>query len=315
MKKTVKARFAGFLALAIACCGSLATASLAMAQVQVQVQLPGQSRRDNFSTASYDRMRAWARELDQLASQANRRAQADQAGYRGFRRDSNFLASIRDFSRHVSQFRARMDTYRTRPWNVDDELNQLLPEARNVQRRIERARFVDASTRRDWNHVVDVLNQMLNEYRTAGWNRDGRWGRDGRYGDGRDRRPNAYPDTRGNEGYNDPNAVSRYSTDLRQLAQELDERAARVAQMSDRYGSRYGTSSDLRRFSDEARDFRNAVESRQITQSELRSRVNRLLEEAQTAHAEISRSRVPSDVAADWDGIVQVLNRMRDLVA
>jgi hypothetical protein len=308
MKKTVKARYAGFLALALACCGTFVTTAVAQAQV------PGRYRRDTVSRASYDRMHEWARELDQLASLANRQAQADQAGYRGFRRDSNFLASIRNFSRRVSQFRARMDTYRTSPWNVDDELNRLLQDARNVQNRIERARFADARTRRDWNRVVDVLNQMINEYRTPGWNRGGRYG-DGRYRRGNPNAPgNAYPDTRSNDGYYDPNGSSRYSTDLRQLAQELDERATRVAQMADRYGSRYGSSSELRLFSDEARAFRTAVEGRQFSQTELRTRINRLLQEAQTAHDEISRSRISQDVATEWDGIVRVLDRMRSLV-
>jgi hypothetical protein len=299
MKKTVKARYAGFLALALACCGWLATASVAQAQVQ------GRYRRNTVSNASYERMRQWARELDELAEHANEQAQADQAGYRGFRRDTNFLKSIDHFSRRAREFRSKMDSYRTRPWNVDDEIEHLLRDAREVQKRLRRARFADSHTREDWNQVVDLLNRTLNEYRTSGRYRDGR------YGDGRDR---GYPDTRSNDGYYDPNASSRYSTDLRQLAQELDERAARVAQLTDRYGSRYGSSSELRRFSDEARDFRSAVENRQFSQSELRARINRLLQEAQSAHDEISRSRVSSDVAAEWDGIVRVLDRMRDLV-
>ncbi|HEV8232603.1 MAG TPA: hypothetical protein VGQ75_09670 [Thermoanaerobaculia bacterium] len=309
MKKTVKARYAGFLALALACCGWLATASVAQAQVQ------GRYRRNTVSNASYERMRQWARELDELAEHANEQAQADQAGYRGFRRDTNFLKSIDHFARRAREFRSKMDSYRTRPWNVDDEIEHLLRDAREVQKRLRRARFADSHTREDWNQVVDLLNRTLNEYRTSGRYRDGR----GRYGDGRyrgspDTRGNNYPDTRSNDGYYDPNGPSRYSTDLRQLAQELDERAARVAQMTNRYGSRYGSSSELRRFSDEARNFRVAVEGRQFSQTELRSRINRLLQEAQSAHDEISRSRVSSDVAAEWDGIVRVLDRMRDLV-
>jgi hypothetical protein len=313
MKKTVKARYVGFLALALACCGWLATTSIAQAQIQVQVQ--DRSRRgDTLSRASYDRMRGWARELERLAEHANEQAQADQAGYRGFRRDTNFLRSIDHFAERASEFRGKMDSYRTRPWNVDEEINHLLRDAREVQTRLRRARFADVHTRDDWNQVVNLLNQMLNEYRTPGWSRDGRYG-DGRYRGNRDTRVDTYPDTRRDDGYYDPNGSSRYSTDLRQLAQELDERAARVAQMTDRYGSRYDSTSELRRFSDEARNFRTAVESRQFSQTELRSRINRLLQEAQTAHDEISRSpRISQDVAAEWDGIVRVLDRMRDLV-
>lgn len=300
MKKTVNARYAGLLALALAVCGSLATASDAQAQAQ------GRYRRNTVSNASYERMRQWARELEELASHANQQAQADQAGYRGFRRDTNFLKSIDHFARRAREFRSKMDSSRTRPWNVDEEVEHLLRDAREVQKRLQRARFADRHTAEDWNKVVSLLNQTLNEYRSPGTYRDGRSG-DDRYRPG-------YPDTRSNDGYYDPNGSSRYSTDLRQLAQELDERAARVAQMTDRSGSRYGSSSELRRFSDEARDFRNAVEGRQFSQSELRTRVNRLLQEAQSAHDEISRSRISSDVAAEWDGIVRVLDRMRNLI-
>ena len=291
MKKTVKGRYPGLLALALACCGAFAMTAVADAQVAERY------RRDTLSRASYNRMRQWARELDQVAAYANRQAQADQAGYRGFRRDGNFLASIRNFARHAREFRSRMDTDRTRPWNVDEELARLLRDARNVQRRIERARFVDASTRRDWTRVVDLLNRMIDEYRTP------RRYRDDRYADGRYR--GGYPETDRNDRYYG-------STDLRQLAQELDDRAARVTQITDRYG--YGSFSELRRFSDEAREFRDAVDSRQFSHSELRSRVNRLLQDAQDAHDEISRSRVSSRVATEWDGIVRVLDRMRDLV-
>lgn len=292
MKKTVKARYAGFLALTIACLGWVATAPAAQAQYSERY------RRDVLTNASYDRMRRWARELDQVASYANRQAQADQAGYRGFRRDSNFLKSIDHFARRAREFRAKMDTYRTRPWNVDEEIDHLLRDARNVQKRIERARFVDASTRRDWSRVVDLLNRMLDEYRSgSGYRND-------RYADDRYRRDD--------DRYRDYYA---YSTDLGQLARELEARASRVSQLADRYGGRYGSSSELRRFSDQARDFRNDVEDgRRLSRTQLRSRVNRLLEDARHAHAEINRNRVSSEVAVEWDGIVRVLDRMRALV-
>ena len=297
MNRKVRTRYAGLLALAIASSAFVATSTVAQAQSQSGI------RRDTLSRASYDRMRQWARELDQVATYANRQAQADQAGYRGFRRDTNFLRSIRNFATKTGQFRARMESYRTRPWNVDDELDRLLSDARNVQRRIERARFVDASTRRDWTRVVDLLNRMINEYRYPGDDRDYRYG-NGRYPDGR------YPDVRDNDGYYD----SRYSTDLRQLARELEERAYRMTQLTSRYGNRYGYSSELRRFSDEAREFRNDVDNQQFSRSELRSRVNRLLEDARDAHSEITGNGADATVADEWDGIVRVLDRMRALV-
>lgn len=278
MTKKVRARSAGLLALVLAAGGFVATSTVAGAQYQSGY------RRDSLSTAS-DRMRQWARELDQVASNANRQAQADQAGYRGSRRDGNFLKSIRDFAARTSQFRSKMDSYRTSQWNVDGELDRLVRDARNVQNRIERARFVDASTRRDWTGVVDLLNRMQNEYRYPG------------YASSRD----------------------YYSTsDLRQLARELDERAARMAQLASvsgtRYGTRYGYSSEVRRLSEEARNFRDEIENRNFPRSELRSRVNRLLDDARNAHSEITTVGADSRVTDEWDGIVRVLDRMRNLV-
>jgi hypothetical protein len=296
--KKMKARSAGFLALALACSGMLAMAAPVEAQTRVE--------RRRLTNVSYERMRQWVRELEQLATRANREAQADQAGYRGFRRDSNFLRSIDNFSRRVSQFRARMDTYRTRPWNVDDEIGRLLRDAQNVQNRIERARFVDASTRRDWNQVIVLLHRLNDEYL-------GRDSRDDRYADERYRRDDDY--RRDDGRYDDGRYSDSVDTaNLRRLARDLDESATRVAQLSDRYGSGYGYSSEMRRFSEEARDFRQLVENRTFSRSELRSHVNRLLEEAQDAHSEMSRTRVASDVASEWSRVVQVLDRMRDLV-
>jgi hypothetical protein len=305
MKKTLKARSAGFLALAFACCVSLATSSLALAQVQVQVQVPGGYRGDTVSRASYERMRRWARELEELAAHANQQAQADQAGYRGFRRDTNFLKSIDHFARRAREFRLKMDSYRTRPWNVDDEIQHLLRDAREVQTRLRRARFADSHTREDWNQVVDLLNRTLNEYRSPGAYRGGRSG-DDRYRPG-------YPETRRNDGYYDPNESSGYSTDLRQLARELDDRASRAEELASRYN--YGQVSNIRHFSEQARSFRDRVETSRISGSELRSQVNHLLEDAQEAQVELRRTRVSSDLAAEWDGIVRVLTRMRDLAA
>jgi hypothetical protein len=193
-----------------------------------------------------------------------------------------------------------MDSYRTRPWNVDDEIERLIRDAENVQNRIERARFVDASTRRDWNQVIVLLHRLNDEYL-------GRDSRDDRYADGRYR-----DDDYRRDDYRYSDSVD--TANLRRLARDLDESAMRVAQLFDRYGSGYGYSSEMRRFREEARDFRELVETRTFSRSELRSRVNRLLEEAQDAHSEMSRARVATDVANEWSRVVQVLDRMRDLV-
>jgi hypothetical protein len=271
--------------------GWIATTTVAEAQVG------GRYRRDTLTNSSYERLRQWAHELDEVARHASEQARAQQAGYRGFRRDSNFLKSIDHFADRAEKFHERMDNYRTQPWKVDDEIEHLLRDAREVQRRLQRARFVDRHTVEDWDEAVDLLNRMMSEYRSPG-----------RFTDDRYRR---YPD-RDHDRYD-----SRYSTDIGALARELEERALRMSQLAvrNRYDDRYGFSSGLRRFSDEARDFRVAVDSRDLSRSELRSRVNRLLEEARDAYSEVTRAGGETSVAVEWDGVVRVLDRMRDLVA
>ena len=297
MKKTLKARHVGFLALVFGCLGWIAIAPAAQAQ--------DRSRRGVLSNASYERMRQYAHDLDELARHASEQAQSRQGAYRGFRRDTKFLRSIDHFADRAEQFHERMDGYRTRPWNVDEEIEHLLRDARTVQTRLRRARFVDRHTVADWNEAVRLLNQMASEYQ-AGISRYPSGTHPGEYGNPSGSGP--YP--RG--GSHDPHGYGQ-SGDIRQLARELDERASRAEELAGRYN--YGQVSNIRHFSEQARSFRDRVETSRISGSELRSAVNHLLEDAQEAQNELRRTRVSSDLAAEWDGIVRVLTRMRDLAA
>lgn len=309
MNQQSSRRSRGILVFAVALFTVLAVAPAAQAQPR--------ARQDRVSNAGYQRMRQYARELDELAREANRQAQADQAGYRGIRRDTKFLNSIRQFSQRARQFRARMDNYRTRPWNVDEEIDRLLDDARNVQRRIERARFADANTRRDWAQVVNLLDNLRDEYLYGGRSvrdRDrypGTYDRDGRVYDDRDGR--VYDD-RDYRVYDD----SRYGTsDLRRLAYELDQRAARASQLANgtsTYG-RYNDYDDIREFSEQAREFRALVDQNRLTQSQLRSEVNELLEDAQDAYEDLRRANISRELSNEWDAVVEILNRMRQYVA
>jgi uncharacterized coiled-coil DUF342 family protein len=277
------------------------------------VQAQPRTRQDRVTNAGYQRMRQFARQLDGLAMDANRQAQADQAGYRGMRRDTKFLQSIDHFAQRTSEFRARMETYRTRAWNVDEEVEHLLRDARNVQTRIGRARYVDARTRQDWAQVVNLLNQVMNEYRNGG--RSVRNDRND---------PNGYPGTyndRNTGVYDDRNTgvyADNYgygSTDLRQLAYELEQRAARASDLAGRsnYG-RYDGNSDIQRFSEQARSFRALVDQNRLTRSQLRSEVNELLEEAQDAYDGLQRTNISRELSNEWAAVVQILNRMRAIV-
>lgn len=295
----------------------ISTAALfALLTLAPAVQAQPRSRQDGVTNAGYQRMRQYARQLDELAREANRQAQADQAGYRGIRRDTKFLKSIDHFARRASEFRARMETYRSRAWNVDEEVEHLLRDARNVQTRIGRARYADARTRQDWAEVVNLLDHLRNEYLHGGRSvRDNRNDpnrypgtyddRDGRVYDDRDDRDGRVYDDR---GYG--------TTDLRQLAYELDQRAARASQLaggSSGYG-RYDDYSDIREFSEQARSFRALVDQNRLTRSQLRSEVNELLEDAQDAYDDLRRTNVSRELSVEWDAVVQILNRMRAIV-
>ena len=279
-------------------------------------QAQPRTRQDRVSNAGYQRMRQYARQLDELAREANRQAQADQAGYRGIRRDTKFLNSIDHFARRAREFRARMETYRARAWNVDEEVEHLLRDARNVQTRIGRARYADARTRRDWAEVVNLLDHLRNEYlyggRSVRNNRNDPNRYPGTYDD-RDGRIYDDRDDRDGRVYDD----SAYgTTDLRRLAYELDQRAARASQLaggSSGYG-RYDDYSDIREFSEQARSFRALVDQNRLTRSQLRSEVNELLEEAQEAYDDLRRTNVSRELSNEWDAVVQILNRMREIV-
>jgi methyl-accepting chemotaxis protein len=307
--KTQKTRYARFFALAVALAGLLAIVPAASAQYTSPDRdrdgyPDGYRGRRGLRGQSYERMRQYARQLDELAREANRQAQRSQAGYRSFRRDTKFLREIRDFAARASQFRARMETYQTRPWAVDDELAVLVRDARDVEERLRRARFVDRPTVADWNRAVGLLNQMTTEYQAG-------IGYRGRY-PGAETRTDPYPD----RDYRDdrvpgPNYGNYGSyTDLRQLARELDQRASRASQLATGYT---GYSSDIRHFSEQANDFRDQVETNRMSRSELRSEVNRLLEDADAAYSELRQRNVSREIASEWSAIVQILNRMRDL--
>src|SRR5712691_7835225 len=125
--KTLKARHAGVLAIGIAFAGFFAVTPLARAHDPV--------RRGVLNEQSLERIRQWAHELDGLAQHAREQAHAQEGSYRGFQRDTKFLRSIDHFADQTARFHERLDTYQTQPWAVDDEINHLLSDARNVQYR------------------------------------------------------------------------------------------------------------------------------------------------------------------------------------
>ncbi|MBC8647852.1 MAG: hypothetical protein H7X85_11855 [Thermoanaerobaculia bacterium] len=260
-------------------------------------------REGTLSRAGYDRMRQMSQQLDALARQANDHARNDQSDQ--YRRDTKFLRSVDEFARSAAQFRRRMNEYRTRQWNVDEELGRLIGDARNVQKRIRRARFADTHTREDWDRVVDLLQRMTSEYRNGTRVAVG----DGRYRDDdfrdRDYRDDAYRD---DDGY--------YQSDISQLARELDERTNRLVEVSRRsapFGYGYGDA--LGRFAEHARDFRGRVDGGRLSQQQLQLIVRRLVEEAQQAQSDLTRPGMSREMRSEWDGAMQTLQRIRQAAA
>jgi hypothetical protein len=306
--KIFKARPAGVLATGIAVAGFFAVSAAASAQYPNDYRNRGRV----LESRSYERMRQYAHQLDELAQHAREQAHAQQGGYRSFRRDTKFLRSIDHFADRTDRFHEQMDTYQRQPWAVDDEIDHLIRDARNVQYRLRRARFVDQHTVEDWNNVVGLLNRMASEYR-AGIGYGGRWrGNRGDQYPASPPPPGGYQEPYANRPPEDYRGQGNWRQgDLRQLAAELDERAARASQL---YGGSSGYSPELSHFSTQARNFRNLVEQSRISDSELRSQVNHLLEDAQSAQQELSNRSASREVADEWNAIVQILTRMRDSV-
>lgn len=271
-----------------------------------------------IQNTSIERITSLAHQLEEAAEHASEQAKALQAGYRGFRRDTKFLKSIDHFADRARRFHERLESYRTRPWNVDEEIEHLTRDARNVQRRLQRARSIDRHTVEDWSRSLELLSQMSAEARRGtGYASNSPYGtRDS----GRDYPgDNRYPDS-GNDPHRSTESHDRYgygnTGDLRQLAYELDRRAARASQLAggnSGYG-RYDDYSDIRRFSEQAREFRTLVDQNRMSQSQLRSEVNELLEDAQDAYENLRRANISRELSNEWDAVVQILNRMRELV-
>jgi hypothetical protein len=270
------------------------------------------NRGASLSRTSYDRMRQFARELDERARAANDQARRDQSDQ--YRRDTKFLNEVDQFARRAAQFRQRMDSYQTRPWNLDEELARLTEEARQVQYRIRRARFADARTRQDWDRVVALLSRMTSEYRSGGLRADrndpsdriGGWDRDSdfRYPNGNGTR---YPDQE-YEGYE--------AQDVRQLALELEQRAYRTAEMTrSQVPFGYGYGDALGRFANGARQLRSNLDEGRMTRQQLRSTVERLADEAGQAQRDLSRPGISREVRAEWDGVMRTLSQIREAAA
>ena len=249
-----------------------------------------------LSDQGYERMRELAHELDGQARHASRQAEHDGVWF--YRNDRTFRRSVANFARRASGFHARMDSYRTAPWQVDDELRALLRDARVVQARLQRSRYADEHTAADWSRSVDVLNEMLRIYGSEMTEPDGREG-DGR----RDR-------------YEAPARRAYDSQQMGALVHELAERSARLTEVVNQLSSRYATGvrgSDsvraIQHFADQANAFHERYEQG-LRPEDVRGNVDHLWDDGRQADQRFREANVP-ELQREWAAMMQLLERIR----
>jgi uncharacterized protein YukE len=280
-----------------------------------------------LSRPAYEQMRQLAQQLDREAHETNDAAQ--HAQYSIYRRDTTFRRSVSSFARRADQFNYRMSTYRTRPWQVDDELRGMLRSAQDVQYRVQNSRYMDERILGEWNEVISVLNQMREVYRADLRGEYGRYGNPQSYGSQpygnqpNGNQPYGNPPYRG--GYAPPGPPPggghRYSRDqLISLAHELDDRATRAHELAERLATGGGPREQeffgaIHHFNDETRDFRQRVESGSLAgPDQVRAEASHLLDDARAADARMRQNNVFPEVWREWQAAMQTLQNILNLV-
>jgi hypothetical protein len=281
-----------------------------------------------MSERGYEQMRRLAHDLDGQARHANDQAQHQQ--YWEYQRDRNFLRAVANFSRRAAQFHARIDTYRTQPWQVDDELRLLLRDARAVQFRLQRSRHADEHTVDDWNATVSLLNRMIRLYEADIQGRQygtpdspdayssdvysgSGSGRSDRYGAPAERMD------RRDDRYGSPaQRMDRSSDDeVGALSHDLAQRSARLAETARQLAGPFPLDANQRTawqlISDFAQQSRAIDESigRQPGTQPLRGNMERLAQAARAVEDQMRRTNAFPEIRQEWNQAMQVLARLR----
>ena len=257
---------------------------------------------NTLSERGYDQMRQLAHELDEQAQHANDQAQHQGVWFYGH--DARFTRAIANFADRASRFHERMDTYRSAPWQVDDELRLLLRDGQAVQYRLRRSRYADQHTVNDWNRTVALLNQMIRVYQR---DIDLNQGEDSGYP----------PDNRSSDPYEAGRPTGRVvdSSQLAALAHELAERSARLADLTRQFGDRYrddrrSTSIDaIQHFAQQADAFHERFEQG-LSSDDLRGNIDHLWQDGRQADRQFQQANVP-ELRNEWTGMMQLLSRIR----
>jgi len=264
-----------------------------------------------LSERGYQEMQRLAHELDETASHANDQAQHQQAWI--YNNDRSFLRAVARFADRAESFHARMDTYRTRPWQVDDELRRLIRDARDVQYRAQHARAVDDHTIADWNRVVQILNQMIRVYQNDIARRS--WDTWDGYGNRYGAPPPPAPD---------PSAYGNQVPDrgqLATLAHELAERTSRIYNYATAAAGPFqadprqrDTVDAIMHFRDQARAFQEQLDSG-LDPSRLGAYANHLAQDAREANARVRQTYLSPQIQGDWQQAMRLVAQIQAIAA
>jgi len=260
-----------------------------------------------LSERGYQEIRRLAHELDEVASHA-----ADAAFHRQawvYNNDRTFSRSVARFSDRAARLHERMDTYRTQPWQVDDELRHLLRDARDVQGRLRRARYVDDHVAADWDRAVEILNQMLRVYQADISRRS--WSSWEGYGSRYAAPPPPPPDASLYGGrVPDRSQLASLATELDQRAQRLYNFATAAAGPFAGPGRNRDVLDSLLRFRDEARALHDEAAPGADGRA-LRSTVIHLVQDARDADARLQQSNLFPQIRGDWQEVLSLVAQIQ----
>jgi hypothetical protein len=297
---------------------SVAAALLAASAASAQP-----SRRDRtLREPAYRELRRLAEQLDARAQHAADLAEHDQ--YRIYRRDNTFLRLVSDFARRASRFDARLARYRAEPWPMREEVGALVRGARDIQSRVRQSRRVDEHVLSDWNEIAEIVNRMerVSEGDLGGRPGPGDFGPPQRIEE-RDSNRNSPPppDRRLDEyGERGPAGPGDSRGDrLAGLARELEDRAGRAVEAAERVVAQRGpyrreSLQTIRDFNSQAAAFGQGIESGTLNPGQIRAEATRLLDIVQRNDQRMHQENAFREVWPDWQGAMQTLQRIIDLV-
>ena len=261
------------------------------------------------------------RELRNLAQQLDDRAQhaADVAEHnrtRLYRRDTAFLSQVSDFARRASRFDARVARYRAEPWPVQDEMRDLLRTARGIRGRVRQSRWADEATLGEWSEIVEITNRMeqISDGRIDFGDRPGpgEFGPPQRLGEREFDRNRPPPDRRLDES-------GQRGNQLADLARELEDRAGRAMDTAQRVAMERGPyrrefMAAIRDFNSQAGTFRQNIGAGTMSPGQVRAEASRLLDIARQNDQRMRQDGAFREVWPDWQGAMQTLQRILDLL-